>query len=357
MTPFAVANEGAISSPALLVFSEKVDANLALMLDMAGGPGRLRPHVKTHKMAAIIQRQLRMGITKFKTATLAEAEMCAAAGAPNVLVAYPLAGPSAARLCELAIRFPGTQFSGLVDSAPAIRGLSVAARVAGIEMRTFLDIDCGMHRTGVPLEKAAMLYRLIEESPALIPAGLHAYDGHIQDACVDARRTVCDAAFAPVLELAALVSAPTLVAGGTPTFPIHAAHSGRECSPGTAVLWDFGYTEKFPDLSFQIAAVLLTRVVSKPGCDRLTLDLGYKAIASENPLAMRVRIAELPDAVTVIHSEEHLVIETAHAKDYHIGQPLHALPKHICPSVALYDEAWVVRDGIACERWPITRRR
>lgn len=357
MMPFAVANESSIPSPALLVFSEKVDANLARMLAIAGGPERLRPHVKTHKMAAIIQRQLTLGITKFKTATLAEAEMCASVDAPDVLVAYPLAGPALARLCELATRFPRTQFSTLVDNAPAIRGLSVAARVAGVKMRVFLDLDCGMHRTGAPLEKAAMLYRLIAESPALIPAGLHAYDGHIQDACLDARRAACDAAFAPVVALAAQVSAPVLIAGGTPTFPIHAAHAGRECSPGTAVFWDFGYTEKFPDLAFDIAAVLLTRVVSKPARDRLTLDLGVKAVASENPLAMRVRIAELPDAVTVMHSEEHLVVETALAKEFHIGQPLHALPKHICPSVALHEEAWLVRDGIAGERWPITRRR
>ena len=331
------------------------------MISIAGGAARLRPHVKTHKLAPLVQRQIALGITKFKAATLAEAEMCALAAAPDVLLAYPLAGPSLALFCDLAMRYPDTHFSALVDNAPAIRGLSVAARVAGVTLNIFLDVDCGMGRTGAPMENAAMLYRLLAQSPALTPAGLHAYDGHIHDPSADIRRAACEASFAPILALRRTLEAagfpvPTLVAGGTPTFPFHAVCMDRECSPGTTVLWDFGYGEKFTDLPFSIAAVLLTRVVSKPRHDRLTLDLGYKAVAAENPLAMRVRIAELPDAVAILHSEEHLLIETASAKNCFIGQTLHALPKHICPSVALYKEAWLVRDSIACERWPVARR-
>ena len=357
MTPFTVTNEAAIESPALLVFHEKVERNLARMLAIAGGPERLRPHVKTHKLAPLVQRQIALGITKFKTATLAEAEMCVAAGARDVLVAYPLAGPAMARFCGLVARFPDVRLSTTADSSQAIRGLSVAARIAGVKLHVFLDLDCGMHRTGASLERAAVLYKLITESPSLIAAGLHAYDGHIQDLNPETRRAACDAAFAPVLELRRSLDAPTLIAGGTPTFPIHAAHADRECSPGTTVLWDFGYAEKFPDLPFEIAAVVLTRVVSKPGKDRLTLDLGHKSIAAENPLTERVRIAELPDAVTIMQSEEHLVIETALARECFIGQPLHALPKHICPTVALHNDAWIVRDGAAVERWPVTRGR
>ena len=363
MNPFSVNDDVQVPSPALLIRSERLDANLAKMVAIAGGPERLRPHVKTHKLFPIVRRQIGLGIKKYKAATLAEAEMCADAGAADVLLAYSLAGPAAALLCELAKRFPKTQFSAMVDSAPAIRGLSVAARAAGVKMRVFLDLDCGMHRTGAPVEKAAMLYRLIADSLALIPAGLHAYEGHIQDTCVETRRAACEAAYAPVLDLRRSLersglAVPTLVAGGTPTFPFHAAFADRECSPGTTVLWDFGYAEKFPDLPFEIAALVQTRVVSKPGPGRLTLDLGYKAVASENPLAMRVRIAEVPDAVFIMQSEEHLVIETAHAKDFHIGQTLRALPKHICPTVALHESAWFVAFDIIGEVWwPIVRRR
>jgi D-serine deaminase-like pyridoxal phosphate-dependent protein len=148
---------------------------------------------------------------------------------------------------------------------------------------------------------------------------------------------------------------PLLIAGGTPTFPIHASHADRECSPGTTVLWDFGYGDKYPDLAFQTAAVLLTRVVSKPAPGRLCLDLGHKAVAAENPHP-RVRLLELPDAVPVMHSEEHLVIETPRAAEFSIGQVLHGIPRHICPTVALHSEAIVVENGRVAAQWPILAR-
>ena len=74
-----------------------------------------------------------------------------------------------------------------------------------------------------------------------------------------------------------------MVAGGTPTFPFHAQHTAHECSPGTTLLWDFGYHGSFPDLDYQHAAILLARVISKPANDCITLDLGHKAVAAENP--------------------------------------------------------------------------
>lgn len=357
-----VENEADLPSPALLLFRERIEANLHRMIDLAGGAARLRPHVKTHKLAPLIRAQLDLGITKFKAATIAEAEMCATAGAPDILLAYPPAGPAGARLCELIHRFPKTRFSSIADNASAIRGLSVAARAAGTTLEVYLDLDCGMGRTGVaPGPAAVELYRLIATTPALRPAGLHAYDGHINEPDPAGRATACEAAFAPVVALRAELEGaglpvPALIAGGAPTFPIHAAHPDRECSPGTTVLWDFGYAEKFLDLPFDIAAVLLTRVVSRPAEDRLCLDLGHKAVAAENPLAARVKLVELPDATAVMQSEEHLVIETPRAGEFAIGQTLHALPRHICPTVALHAEAVAVENSRATGTWPILAR-
>src|SRR4051794_38326781 len=71
---FAVANEGEIASPALLIFPERIEANIRLMVGIAGDPQRLWPHVKTHKLGPVVSAQIRHGITKFKCATIAEAE-------------------------------------------------------------------------------------------------------------------------------------------------------------------------------------------------------------------------------------------------------------------------------------------
>src|SRR5690606_31628039 len=91
------------------------------------------------------------------------------------------------------------------------------------------------------------------------------------------------------------LAVPAIVAGGTPTFPFHAARPDVECSPGTTVFWDHGYSTNLPDLDFLPAVMLLTRVVSKPGPQRVCLDLGHKAVASEMPHP-RARFMEIPDA-------------------------------------------------------------
>jgi D-serine deaminase-like pyridoxal phosphate-dependent protein len=358
---YRLSNEAEVASPALLLFDERIDANLHRMIEIAGDAARLRPHVKTHKLGPLVARQLALGINKFKAATIAEAEMCAQAGAPDVLLAMPTVGPNVKRLCALAKAYSATRFSTLVDDAGAMHALGAAAVEAGLTLDVFLDLDCGQNRTGIPVgENALELYRQISSTPGLRAAGLHAYDGHNHIVDPVARRALYDAALAPVvacrqqLESAGL-PVPVLVAGGSPTFAFHAQQKDRQCSPGTTVLWDFGYGDKHPDLPFLPAALLLTRVVSKPGTNRLCLDLGHKAVAAENPHP-RVRFLELPDAKAISQSEEHLVIETPRAGEFRVGDTLHGIPLHICPTVALHSEATVVRGGAAVERWPILAR-
>ena len=358
---FQLSNEADIPSPALLIFEERVEENLRRMIEIAGGPERLRPHVKTHKLAPLVARQIALGISRFKCATIAEAEMCAAEGAKEVMLAFPAVGPTSARLCELARQFPKTRFGAVVDDAGATQGLGLEAQRAGVTLDVFLDVNCGMQRTGVfSADVAISLYRQISKTDHLQAAGLHAYDGHVHESDLEARRAHCDQAFTPVLELRQQLTrggfaVPRLVAGGTPTFAFHAAFPDRECSPGTTVLWDFGYGDKFPDLPFVPAAVLLARVISKPAPDLLCLDLGHKAVAAENPHP-RVRLLELPEAAPITHSEEHLVLQTPRASEFAIGDTLHGIPRHVCPTVALYSEAVVVRSNTATGVWPITAR-
>jgi D-serine deaminase-like pyridoxal phosphate-dependent protein len=358
---FQLTNEAEVPSPSLLLFEERIEANLRKMVEMVGDPARLRPHVKTHKLGQLVARQLELGITKFKCATLAEAEMTASAGAHDVLLAMPAVGPAVGRLVALARKFPSTHFSTVVDDAGAIRALGAEVAAAGRTLDVYLDIDCGQHRTGVPAgDHAIELYHLASSTHGLHVAGLHAYDGHIHEPDLAKRKAMFEAAYEPVLALRKKLEAgglpvPVLIAGGSPTFPFHAQCTDRECSPGTTVLWDFGYSDQLPDLPFQPAAVLLTRVVSKPGPRWLCLDLGHKAVAAENPHP-RVRLLELPEATAVSQSEEHLVIETPRAAEFSVGDTLHGIPRHVCPTVALYSEATHVRGGMAVDRWPILAR-
>jgi D-serine deaminase-like pyridoxal phosphate-dependent protein len=358
---YEITNATDIPSPALLVYPDRIEENLRRMVAAAGGVERLRPHVKTHKMPEVIRLCLAHGIRKFKAATIAEVEMAATAGAADVLLAYPVVGPAAGRLAELARRFPETRFRAVVDSEIGIEDLARAAEAAGVKIDTLLDLNVGMNRTGVvPGPAAFRLARLVAESPGLTFGGLHAYDGHLNDP--DHARLVekVEAAFAPVWRLrdeleAAGIPVPLVAAAGTPTTPILAAKGDVEVGAGTTVLWDFGQPTVSPDLDFLNAAVLLVRVVSHPAPGRLCLDLGHKAVASEMPHP-RVRIFGLEDATFPMHSEEHLVVETPRAAEFPVGTVLYALPRHVCPTVALHEEAVVVRDGRATDRWHVAAR-
>jgi D-serine deaminase-like pyridoxal phosphate-dependent protein len=317
--------------------------------------------MKTHKMPEVIRMQVEQGITRFKSATIAEAEMTAAAGAEDVLLGYQPVGPNVDRFLELAARFPSVRFSCTADNRASVGDLSDAAARSSTRVEVLVDLDVGQHRTGIaPDTHAFDLYRLIAALPALAPGGLHAYDGHVHDSDVTERTAACEAAFAPVEVLRRRLErdglpVPRVVAGGTPTFPMHARRGNVECSPGTCIFWDAGYGKKLPDLDFLPAALVLTRVVSKPTSNRLCLDLGHKAIASEMPHP-RVVFLNLSEVNAVAHNEEHLVVETTEADAFKLGDCLYGIPWHICPTVALHSEAVVVENGRATQRWKIVGR-
>jgi D-serine deaminase-like pyridoxal phosphate-dependent protein len=357
-----LSNAAAVPSPALLIDMDAVDENLQEMLRIAGRPERLRPHVKTHKLPQIVSAQVALGITKFKCATIAEAEMTAAAGGRDVLLAMPPVGPNAGRFVELMRRFPDVKFLTVADDAAVLTELAAAARAVPLTAEVALDLNIGQNRTGAtPGPGAAALYRMLVETAGLAPGGLHAYDGHIHATSLAERMTECDESWARVeemlraMEAAGLRAPPRIVAGGTPTFPIHARRGSVECSPGTCVLWDAGYARMLPDLSFRHAAILLTRVISRPTPNRICLDLGYKAVASEMPHP-RVVFPSLPRAVPVGHNEEHLVLETEEAGRLPPGSVLYGIPWHVCPTVALHSECHAVRGGGVIDVWPVTAR-
>jgi D-serine deaminase-like pyridoxal phosphate-dependent protein len=355
-----------IYSPALLVYPERVRHNIACMVRWAGGPERLCPHVKTHKTREITQLLLEAGIRRHKCATIAEAEMLAQVGVPEVLIAYPLVGPNVRRLATLIQRYPHTHFATLVDHPHSLEVLAAAMQQAGTETGVLLDLDVGQHRTGLaPGPAAVELYRQIARQPGVRPEGFHIYDGHNNAVQLSERQATAEHFWHQVLALRQQLeqqglAVPRLVVGGTPSFPVHARHGqlpGLECSPGTFVLYDVGYGSKYSDLSeLTPAAALLTRVVSRPQQRRLTFDLGTKAVAADPPLERRVHLCDFTSYRLVGHNEEHLVVETDEADRFRPGDATYALPAHICPTVALYREMLVVQAGRVVDRWQVAAR-
>jgi D-threonine aldolase len=362
---YHLTNVGDVLSPSLVLFPDIIAKNIRRVIEMAGGPERLRPHVKTHKTTEIVQMQLLAGVTKHKCATIAEAEMLATAGAPDVLISYPLVGPNIGRLLKLIAKFPLTEFSTIVDHPNQLRPLSQALAAEHHFIDVLIDLNVGMNRTGIPLgEEADRLYTMIAESPGCRTGGFHAYDGHNSAEPLADRISTARANLDKLLMMREKHEAegrpvPTLVCGGTPAFPAYAAIRdipGLECSPGTYVLHDLGYGSKFPDLGITPAAVLVTRVVSRPTPNRVTLDIGNKSVAADPPLAKRVYLLDFPEYTIVTHSEEHLVVETDGAAKYQPGDVVYAIPSHICPTVALHREVLVAEENQVVGRWKVTAR-
>jgi D-serine deaminase-like pyridoxal phosphate-dependent protein len=350
-----------ISSPALLVYPDRIERNIQKMVAIAGDVSRLRPHIKTHKTREIVMLQMHYGITKFKCATIAEAELLGQCGAKDVLLAMQPVGHTIDRFFSLVKSFPNTKFSTLVDNIGTLRELNGKAKECRTKIGLWLDLNTGMDRTGIkPGAEAEALYALMATQSNVTPMGLHIYDGHIRNSDFGARKKVCDAAFEPVLELKQQLESQgievnTIIAGGSPTFPVHALRNDVELGPGTTLLWDARYGPLFSDMRFEVAAVLLTRIISKPAPGLLCFDLGHKSIAPEMEFP-RVYIFGLEDSPQISQSEEHLVVACKTADLYEVGDTFYAIPMHICPTVAKYEELLTVVDGTVTGTWKVAAR-
>ena len=353
---YKINNPETVPSPALLVFPRRVKANIAEMIRVAGDPKRLRPHVKTHKCREIVSMQLEAGIDKFKCATIAEAEMLAEAQATDVLLAYQPTGPTAHRYLKLINKYPSVTFSALVDNLESAKFLDQLSRGSGTILGIFIDLDAGMHRTGIlPGPEVSELVDYIKNAGNLKFKGWHVYDGHIRNSDFEERKKAVEASFSSVADLVSGNSSIEVVAGGSPTFPVHALNAHVNLSPGTSLLWDQGSCETMPDQQFVPAAILMTRVISKPNDNLLCLDLGHKSVASEMPHP-RVYFPELPSVEFLNHSEEHLVITTPVAKNIQVGEVIYGIPMHICPTTALHQELIVIDNGEEVDRWQVYAR-
>ncbi|MDR0348583.1 MAG: D-TA family PLP-dependent enzyme [Tannerella sp.] len=357
---YQISNIEQIDSPALVVYPAKAAANIQQTVDMAGDVNKLRPHVKTCKMREVCNMMLQAGISKYKCATIAEAEMLAMLGSVDVLLAYQPVGPKIIRLLNLAEAYPFTHFSCLIDCETSATAIHEACRKKNITLDVFIDLNVGMNRTGIIPGKAAELISHIRRLPNLRISGLHGYDGHIHDENPLERKKAADISFEKVRNLYLTMQPSftyplTMVMGGTPTFPVHINRPDCECSPGTFVFWDWGYKQMMKELPFEYAALVVSRLISTVDEHHICVDLGYKSVAAESPLP-RVHFLNAPEAVPSAQSEEHLVLKVPDSSKYAIGDVFYGVPRHICPTVALYEKAFVIENNEMKKTWHVIAR-
>jgi D-serine deaminase-like pyridoxal phosphate-dependent protein len=342
-----------VLSPALVIHLDLVRANVRRMLAHVGTPERWRPHVKTTKTPEVFAELLAAGLRHFKCATLREArvllETARASGheALDLLVAYPLLGPALGALGRLAQAYPRARLAVLCEDPEAV---ATIPREVGL----FVDLDPGMRRTGIPLGERAAIRAVVRAAGERL-RGLHHYEGHLHGE-LEERRAQCFACYRELLALVAELerdgaAIPELVTSGTPAFlhalafePFRTGPRVHRVSPGTVVFHDARSAEENPGLGLVPAAVVLARVVSRPAHDVVTCDAGSKSLAAEagDPCAL---VVGRPELVALTPSEEHLPLHVTAGPAPARGEVLMLVPRHVCPTVNLAEEALRVEGG------------
>ncbi len=350
-----------VITPGLIYYEDLVRANTEEVIRLAGGVKRLWPHVKTFKMRAVTELLISYGITKFKTATIAEAEMCAMSGAKDVLVAYPLVGPNVERFVSLQEAYPNTRFWAVADRKENLEKLAAEAKGKGQQVPTLLDINIGMNRTGVEIEEAQKTYEEFSKIEGIKLCGLHAFSGNFKITDTKKRQESVDETAPKVMALRESLrkkgyACDVLIFGSTPSLPCYLEYEDTFLSPGTAFITDIGYQEKFPDLSFVPAGAVISRVISSTKEGDFTLDCGYKSIAADPP-GSRGLILGYEEAQQRFQCEEHWAFRMPQGKKGpKVGELVYILPTHICPTTALYPYAHVAKEGRVIGTWLVTAR-
>jgi D-serine deaminase-like pyridoxal phosphate-dependent protein len=346
---YPIAEPAALLTPVMLLFEDLVDHNIRSVCQMANGGENLFTHVKTHKSEAIVRKQIAMGIDSFKCATLTELEMVMRAGARRAILAYPQTQDcKVARLLDVVASHPDAWIATIASAHQHLEMLGRGAARRRQRLRVMLDLDTGMHRTGIGMDRVALeIYQEIDRHTFLEVAGLHMYDG--QDVCRDAGGRAAAAQrhieslrrFRLRLEAAGM-AVPFVVGGGAYSFEYYARTEGMHGSPGTFVYWDARCRRDMPEMPFRCAALILTQVVDRhPERATITTDLGYKSICSDQPMGERASLCGHEAAELVMHNEEYGVFRMR-GELPGIGDYLLAIPGHIGPTSVRYPGAHVI---------------
>jgi D-threonine aldolase len=329
-----------LTTPALLVDADALEANLADMAAALPGP-RLRPHVKAHKTTELARRQAAAGHPGFTCATVREVEGMVAAGlGADLLLANEVL--DARRLGPLVES--GARITVAIDSEQTL-----AAAVAGGVREVLVDVNVGLPRCGIAPDRAGWLADRARAA-GLQVRGVMGYEGHLMMLPdVVERAKLTEECMARLLSAHADVGGELVSGGGTGTYALNTWV--YEIQAGSYALMDTAYTAA--GLPFRQALTVLGTVISAtapagemPGW--AVADVGLKALGMDhgNPT--------VPGGQVWFCSDEHLTF--AAEEPPAVGDRVRVIPAHVDPTVALHERMHLVRGEDVLETWPVDLR-
>jgi D-serine deaminase-like pyridoxal phosphate-dependent protein len=346
-------------TPFLWVDLDLLESNVTYLAEYFEAAGvNWRPHMKGIKVPAIAHQAIASGAIGVTCAKLGEAEIMAAAGIQDILIANQIVGPiKIARLVNLQ---PHADVKVAVDNEANVVELGEAARAKGVELGILVELDIGQHRAGVaPGQPALELSRLVHETPGLRYQGLMAWEGHtraIDD--LNLRRQEIEKSIGLLTESAELcreagLPVSIVSAGGSGTYYVTAFQPGiTEIQAGGAIFCDVSCqnwgVETKPSLFVR------TMVTSRPAPDRIIFDAGFKVLPKWTSMPEPIGLS---DVKAIGMSAEHgKVTLAAPDSTVKVGDAFDFTVGYGDSTVFLHDELYGIRDGIIEVVWTIQGR-
>ena len=362
--------DSTIDTPALDIDLSKLHTNIARMAHVMTENGvSLRPHFKTSKMIEVARMQLDAGAIGFTCATSREIQALFNAGIDNIFWANSTATPAKAKLAaKLSSK---ARLTVGLDSHELAILLNNAAESEGVEISCLLEIDTGLHRTGVTPDSALKLAQAIAELKNLRIVGVYMHEGQlasIRDSRDELRKAGNSAAAILVnvaQELRRVGHQIDVVSvGSTPGWDSAPFVDGvTEARPGTYVFFDANQIRLGSTTLENCALTVRTTVVSAHQSGSVVIDAGIKAMSSDPsnkgstwgiPLRASDEIFESLEFTRAY--EEHGILEGVGAKKLGVGDVIHILPNHACGVVNMWSRINVINDGIVVGNWaPVGR--
>ncbi|GAF15439.1 metal-activated pyridoxal enzyme [Bacillus sp. JCM 19046] len=345
-----------MDTPYIKIDEEIARANIARMQAIANQKGvQLRPHIKTHKSPEIANWQLDAGAVGVTVAKVSEAEVMIKQGITNLFIAYPIVTKTKIkRVLELNTK---SELIVAVDSDIGAQLLSEMAREAGQTVTVRLEVDTGLRRTGVRLNRLSSVASSIHALPNLVLQGIFTFKGAI----IEGKATLdTDGAGMEEAQLLAQYEAALLAegmeidivsAGSSPTaVSVADAKTVDEIRPGTYVFNDAMQMKLGLCTEAQCAAKVVVTIVSAPEENMVVIDGGSKTFATDvqpnqSPLNLKGfgQVVGYPKAVFERMNEEHGVIVLQKNHGLKVGDQLEIIPNHICSTVNLHNRMFLKR--------------
>jgi D-serine deaminase-like pyridoxal phosphate-dependent protein len=351
-----------LPTPSMILDIDAFERNVQRMADHSRATGlELRAHVKIHKSVDVSKRQIAAGARGVCCATVAECELMAAAGIPNILqTAQPAGREKIARAIALARKHPS--FTCVTDDLAVARQLEEAAAAEKVKLNMLVDVFAGLTRQGCqPGETALKIGQFIDNAPHLKLQGLMAYSGDASHTkTFEARKKKSAGDLAGMLASTELFRKSGLTAairsgGSTGTYNIDVG-SLTELQAGSYIFMDTSYRKiggkSRDDIyeDFEPALTVLTTVVSKTRPGVCSIDAGNKATLRPSD-----QVKGRPDVIVENQGAEYGMLLWKDS-GFEVGQRVELYPTNLDTSTNAFDRYYVERGGKIVDAWPIMGR-